>query len=112
HPRVAVRNDLVGRVAIIDHRFEDFHTLAGDHRAAQAPDEFLALARKHRATDDFDPAYVAGDDVHWVTCPSNASSASTKKWSAASTQCSCFGSVNSRYIVSISSRGPYWSCVL
>jgi hypothetical protein len=32
--------------------------------AAEAADQLLALAGKHRADDDFDPAHIAFDDVH------------------------------------------------
>ena len=59
-----MRNNLVGSVAFVDGRLEDLHTLAGDLRAAQAADQLLALAGKHRADDHFDPAHIAFDNVH------------------------------------------------
>src|SRR6267143_3805414 len=59
-----MRHDLVGGVTLVDGRLEDLHTLARDFRAAQPPDQLFALAGKHRADDDFDPAHIAFDDVH------------------------------------------------
>jgi len=59
-----MRHDFVGGVAFVDGRFEDLHALARDLRAAQPTDQLLALAGKHRADDDFDPAHIAFDDVH------------------------------------------------
>jgi hypothetical protein len=40
------------------------HALARNFGAAQAANQFLAFAGKHRADDDFDPAHVAFDNVH------------------------------------------------
>src|SRR2546427_5643679 len=37
--------------SFVDGRLEDLHALAGDLRAAQAADQLLALAGKHRADD-------------------------------------------------------------
>src|SRR5712664_1561063 len=62
--KARVRDDFVGGVALVDGRLEDLHALARDLRAAQATDQLLALAGKHRADDDFDPAHIAFDDVH------------------------------------------------
>src|SRR2546429_7427361 len=59
-----MRHDFVGGVAFVDGGFEDLHALARDFRAAQPPDQLFALAGKHRANDDFDPAHIAFDDVH------------------------------------------------
>src|SRR5713226_6879960 len=59
-----MRHDFVGSVAFVDGRLEDLHALARKFRAAQAADQFLAFAGKHRADDDFDPAHIAFDDVH------------------------------------------------
>src|SRR6266576_2904445 len=59
-----MRDDFVGSVAFVDGRLEDLHALACDLRAAQPPDQLLALAGKHWADDDFDPAHIAFDDVH------------------------------------------------
>ena len=44
HPEIAVRDDLVGGVAIVDRRLENLHALAGDHGAAEAANQLLALA--------------------------------------------------------------------
>jgi hypothetical protein len=43
HAQVAVRDDLIIRVAVVDSRLEDIHPLARDHGAAQAPDQLFAL---------------------------------------------------------------------
>src|SRR5260370_6931555 len=59
-----MRHDFVGGVAFVDGRLEDLYALARDFRAAQTADQLLALAGKHRANDDFDPAHIAFDDVH------------------------------------------------
>jgi hypothetical protein len=40
------------------------YPFARDDGAAQTPDQFFALTRKHGAADYFDPSDVAGDDVH------------------------------------------------
>ena len=55
-PHVAVRDDVIVAVAIVDERLEDLDVLAGDLRAAQPPDQLLALAAEHAAGDDLDPA--------------------------------------------------------
>jgi hypothetical protein len=62
--KAGVRHDFVSGVARVDGGLENLHTLASDFRAAQAADQLLALAGKHRADDDFDPAHIAFDDVH------------------------------------------------
>src|SRR6267143_521899 len=59
-----MRHDLVGCVTLVDGGLEDLHALARDFRAAQPADQLFALAGKHRADDDFDPAHIAFDDVH------------------------------------------------
>ena len=64
HALVAVGDDFVGGIAVVEGGFENLHSFAGDLGAAQAADQFLALAGKHRAADDLDPSDVAGDDVH------------------------------------------------
>ena len=64
-----MRNNFVGGVAFVDGRFEDLHALARNLRTAQSANQFLALAGKHRADDDFDPAHIAFDDVHGGSCP-------------------------------------------
>src|SRR5713226_6945857 len=66
-----MRHDFVGGVAFVDGRLEDLHALARDLRAAQAADQFLALAGKHRADDDFDPAHIAFYDVHGCSLKSS-----------------------------------------
>jgi hypothetical protein len=68
-PHVAVRHDVVVAEAVVDDRLEDLHPLTRDLRAAQPPDELLALPAEHAAGDDFDPATVAlarlGELVIW-----------------------------------------------
>jgi len=68
-PHVAVRDDVILAVAIVDERFEDLDLLAGDLRAAQAADELLALAAEHAARDDFDPAVLRrlANNIHRQT---------------------------------------------
>ena len=62
---LAVRDDVVLRVAGIDRRFEDLDFLSGDAGAAQAADQLFALAAEHAADDDFNPALNRlSDDVH------------------------------------------------
>src|SRR5215472_5561301 len=62
--QAGMRDDLVGGVALIDGGLENLYALARNLRAAKAANQLLALARKHRADDDFDPAHIAFDDVH------------------------------------------------
>src|SRR6266446_2114972 len=69
-----MRNDFVGGVTFVDGRLEDLHALARDLRAAQAADQLFALAGKHRADYDFDPAHIAFDDVHICSLESSFSS--------------------------------------
>src|SRR6266852_3945147 len=59
-----MRDDFVGGIAFVDGGFEDLHALARGLRASQPAEQLLALAGKHRADDDFDPAHIAFDDVH------------------------------------------------
>jgi hypothetical protein len=59
HPLIAVRDDLAVRVAVVQNRLEDLDPFARNPGAPQAADQFLALARKHRAADHFDPADIA-----------------------------------------------------
>src|SRR5258707_8843246 len=59
-----MRHDFVGGVAFVDGRLEDLYALARDFRAAQTADQLFALAGKHGADNDFDPAHIAFDDVH------------------------------------------------
>src|SRR5216684_4521821 len=63
-PITSVRGDFVGGVTFVDGWFEDLHALPRDLCAAQTADQLFALAGKHRANDDFDPAHIAFDDVH------------------------------------------------
>jgi hypothetical protein len=53
---LAVRHDVVVAVAPVELRLENLHLLPRDLRAAQAPNQLLALAAEHAAGDDFDPA--------------------------------------------------------
>src|SRR6516225_2558532 len=62
--QAGMRDDLVGGVALIDGGLENLYALARNLCAAKAANQLLALARKHRAYDDFDPAHIAFDDVH------------------------------------------------
>ncbi len=66
-----MRHDFVGGVALVDGRLEDLHALARDFRATQPADQLFALAGKHRADDDFDPAHIAFDDVHGRSLENN-----------------------------------------
>ena len=50
-----VRHHFGLRIARVDGRLEDFDPLAGEFGALQPSDEFLCLARKHGAADDFNP---------------------------------------------------------
>src|SRR6267378_6603071 len=59
-----VRDDLVGGVTLVNGGLEYLHALARDLCAAQTADQLFALAGKHRADHDFDPAHIAFDDVH------------------------------------------------
>src|SRR5262245_61769519 len=54
--QLAVGDDVVPGVAVIDHRLEDLDPLAGDLGAPEAADQLLGLAAVHAANDDFDPA--------------------------------------------------------
>ena len=58
----AVRGDGRAVVAEVDVRLEAGDALAGDARALEAADQLFALARKHRAGDDFEDA---GGGGHW-----------------------------------------------
>ena len=58
NPHVAVRHDVVVAEPIVDERLEDLHLLAGDLGAADATDQFLALAAEHAAGNDLDPAML------------------------------------------------------
>src|ERR1017187_9160406 len=64
HAQVAVRDDFVTGIAVVDGGLEHLHAFAGDHGPAQTPDQLFALARKHGAADYFDPTDITGDYVH------------------------------------------------
>ena len=57
---LAVRDDLVLAVAVVDGGLEDLDLLPRNLRAPQPPDQLLALAAEHAAGDDFDPARMEG----------------------------------------------------
>ena len=62
---VAVRDDVVLGIAIVDLRLEDLDLAAGDLGAAQPADELFALPAEHAADDHFDPAMAwLAHDVH------------------------------------------------
>src|ERR1700685_129152 len=61
-----MRDDAVLGIALVNDGLEDLHALFGDFGAAQAANQFFALARKHRSDHDFDPTHIAFDDVHAV----------------------------------------------
>src|ERR1700691_4921762 len=63
-----MRDDPAFRIPLIDHRLEDLNAMFPILRAAQTPDQLLALSRKHWSDDHFDPTHVALDDVHVVRC--------------------------------------------
>src|SRR6516225_1760247 len=50
--QLAVRDDVVAGVAVVDHRLEDLDALARDLGASQAADQLLGLAAVHAADDD------------------------------------------------------------
>ena len=64
HAQIAVGDDLIGGIPVVDGGLENLHPLARDHGAAQPADQLLALAGEHGAADDFDPTDIAGDDIH------------------------------------------------
>lgn len=65
-PRVCVGDNFVGRVALINDRFEDLNPTARDHGTAKAADEFFTFPGEHGATDDFNPAGVIYEKVHAI----------------------------------------------
>src|SRR3954462_7945609 len=54
--QVAMRNDVIVGIALIDAGLEYLYALARNLRATQTADQFFALAAEHWAGDDFDPA--------------------------------------------------------
>jgi len=62
-----MRNYFVCGVAVVDGWFEYLNAFAGDARAAQAADQFFALAREHGPANDFDPPDVACYQFHVET---------------------------------------------
>ncbi len=62
--QLAVRDDVVFRVALVDAGLEDLHPLARNLGAAQAADQLLALAAEHRPADDFNPAQTSLGKIH------------------------------------------------
>src|SRR5580693_5584896 len=62
-----MRDDAVLGIALVNDGLEDLHTLFGDFGAAQAANQFFALAGKHRSDNDFDPTHIAFDDIHRVS---------------------------------------------
>ena len=59
-----VRNNFVGGVAFVNGGLEDLHALPCNLRASQPANQFFALAGKHRANHDFDPAHIAFNNIH------------------------------------------------
>ena len=57
-------DDLVGCVSLVNLGLEDLHALAGDLGAAQAPDQFFALAAEHGSADYFNPAKISPHCIH------------------------------------------------
>ena len=65
--QLAVRDDVVVRVAGVHGGLEDLDALAGDLGAAQPADQLFALAAEHAAHDHFDPPRGRGPhDIHSV----------------------------------------------
>src|SRR5277367_403307 len=62
--QAGMRDDAVLGIALVNHGLEDLHALFGDFGAAQAADQFFALAGEHRPDHHLDPTHVALDDVH------------------------------------------------
>ena len=67
-----MRDDSVLCIPLIDHRLEYLNSLPADFGAAEAPDEFFALAGEHGSANDFDPADVACDKFHTGSCQDSA----------------------------------------
>src|SRR5262245_24500119 len=59
-----MRDDFIQGIAVVNGWLEDLHALASDARTAQPPDQFLALAGKHRPAHHFDPSQMARNDIH------------------------------------------------
>jgi hypothetical protein len=56
---LAVRNDMIGRIARINLGLENLYALASDLSAAQTADQLLAFAAEHAPADYLDPSGVA-----------------------------------------------------
>jgi hypothetical protein len=52
------------RVALVNHRLENLHALAGDFGSLQPANQLLALPGKHGADDYLNPAHIPFYDVH------------------------------------------------
>src|SRR5581483_5394897 len=70
HLRARVADDVADVVAVVDARLRDERALAGDLRAAEPPDELVALAAEHRAADDLEPASALGKQPDHAGDPS------------------------------------------
>src|SRR4051812_43520144 len=60
-----VRDDVVVSIALVDAGLEDLDTLTRDLGAAQAADEFFALAAEHRTANHFDPSESTLGKIHY-----------------------------------------------
>src|SRR5262249_40558982 len=63
---IAMGDDAVVAVAVVEQRLEDLDLLPGNLRPSQPANELFALAAEHAAGDDFDPPVFGGfaDDLH------------------------------------------------
>src|SRR5438046_5466442 len=61
---VAVGDDVVLGVALVNPGLKNLYPLAGDFGAAKPANQFLALAAEHRTADHFNPANMALHYVH------------------------------------------------
>src|SRR5438270_10962361 len=57
--QLAMGDDVVVRIALVDAGLENLHALAGDFGTAEAANEFFAFAAEHGTADHLDPPDVA-----------------------------------------------------
>ena len=60
-------DNLFDRIPVVDDGFEDLDAFPRDESASESADELFALAREHRAANDFDPTNMSGDEFHVVS---------------------------------------------
>lgn len=64
HPLVAMRDNVIVGITIVNGWLKYLHSSSCDQRATQPPDQLFALAGKHGPADAFDPTHVTGDNIH------------------------------------------------